>query len=147
MTRLKQIIGGLAMSVAIAAVPATSYADDQDVIDYRQHVMATLGAQAGALFMILQQKAPADNFASHVKALALTSAQALKAFEPHVEGGDAKPEIWANWDEFSGKMTELATNLAALDKAAQEGGMAAAGPLVKQSFTCQGCHDTYRVKK
>jgi len=37
--------------------------------------MATLGEQAGALFQILQQKAPPDNFASHVKALSVASTQ------------------------------------------------------------------------
>ncbi len=148
MTRLKQIVGGLTMAAMVAVVPVAAHADDQDKIDYRQHVMATLGSQAGALFMILQEKVPPDNFASHVKALALTSTQALKAFEPHVEGGtskgDAMPAVWAKWDDFSGKMNELVEKLAALDKAAEDGGMAAAAPLVKTSFTCKGCHDDYR---
>lgn len=148
MTRLKQIAGGLALAAMVAVVPVAAHADDQDTIDYRKHVMATMGSQAGALFMILQQKAPPDNFASHVKALALTSTQAMKAFEPHVEGGtskgDAMPDVWAKWDDFSAKMTELVDKLAALDKAAQEGGMAAAAPMVKEAFTCKGCHDNYR---
>jgi len=148
MNRLKQIVGGLTMAAMVAVVPMAAHADDEDTIDYRKHVMATLGSQAGALFMILQQKAPAENFASHVKALALTSTQAMKAFEPHVEGGtskgDSKPEVWSNWDDFSGKMNELVEKLAALDKAAQEGGMAAAAPMVKEAFTCKGCHDDYR---
>ena len=151
MTRLKKIVGGLTMAAMVAVVPVTAHADDQDKIAYREHVMTTLGAQAGALFMILQEKAPPDNFASHVKALAITSTQALKAFEPHVEGdtskGNAKPEIWAKWDDFSSKMNEMVEKLAALDKVTQEGGMAAAGPLVKESFTCKGCHDNYRVSE
>lgn len=148
MTRFKQIVGGLTMAALVAVVPMAAQADDADTIDYRKHVMATLGSQAGALFMILQQKAPPDNFANHVKALALTSAQALKAFEPNVVGGtskgESKAEIWSNWDDFSGKMNELVSKLEALDKAAQEGGMAAAAPMVKEAFTCKGCHDEYR---
>jgi len=148
MNRLKKIVGGLTMAALVAVVPMAAHADDQDTMDYRAHVMSTLGSQAGALFMILQQKAPPDNFASHVKTLHLTATQAMKAFEPHVEGGtakgDAKPNIWSEWDDFSGKMTELVEKLAALDKAAQEGGMAAAAPMVQGAFTCKGCHDEYR---
>tara|TARA_R110000868_G_scaffold332848_1_gene593800 strand:+ start:256 stop:711 length:456 start_codon:yes stop_codon:yes gene_type:complete len=148
MTRLKKIIGGLAMAATVAVTPMVAHADDQDTIDYRKHVMATLGAQAAALFMTLQQKAPAENFAHHVKALAVTSTQALKAFEPNVEGGTAKgdalPKVWSNWDDFASKMNELVAKLEALDKAAETGGMAAAGPLVQESFTCKGCHDEYR---
>ena len=148
MTNIKKIIGGFAMAVTITLVPMTTHADDQDTIDYRKQVMSSLGAQAAALFMTLQQKAPAENFASHVKALAVNSTQALKAFEPNVEGGtgkgDAMPKIWSNWDDFSAKMNEFVEKMAALDKAAQEGGMAAAAPLVQESFTCKGCHDEYR---
>ena len=148
MTSLKQIIGGLLMTAVVAVVPVAAQADDQDTIDYRKHVMATLGSQAGALFMILQQKAPPDNFANHVKALALTATQSLSTFEPNVEGGtskgEAKPEVWSNWDDFSARMNELVENLAELDRVAQEGGMEAAAPMVKEAFTCRGCHEEYR---
>ncbi len=149
MTRLNKIIGGLAIAAVVAVVPVPAQADDQDVIDYRKHVMKTLGEQAGALFQILQQKAPPDNFAVHVKTLALTSTQVVKAFENHVDGdgseGSAKSNIWSSWDDFTAKAKELEEKLMALDKAASEGGMGAAAPLVKESFTCKGCHDEYRV--
>ncbi len=148
MSSLKNIIGGLAMAATVALAPMAAHADDQDTIDYRKHVMATLGAQAAALFMTLQQKAPAENFAHHVKTLAVTSQQALKAFEPNVEGGtakgDAMPKVWSNWDDFAGKMNDMVAKLEALDKAAESGGMAAAGSMVKEAFTCKGCHDEYR---
>src|SRR3954469_23709535 len=86
------------LSVAVllvAAIPCR--ADDQDVIDYRTHVMKTIGEQLGAVGMIVENKAPPDNFAIHLKALAVTATQAKKAFEPKVQGGNAKPEVWGNW--------------------------------------------------
>ena len=39
--------------LALALLPMGSTADDQDVIDYRKHIMATLDAQVAALGMIM----------------------------------------------------------------------------------------------
>ena len=98
--------------LALASLPAR--ADDQDVIDYRTHVMKTLGEQMGAIGMILENKAPADNLALHLKVLAVTATQAKKAFEPKVPGGNAKPEVWANWPDFSKRLDELVAATAEL---------------------------------
>ena len=69
--------------------------------------------------MILENKAPPDNFATHLKILAVTATQAKKAFEPKVVGGNSKPEVWANWADFSKRLDELAANTAELAAAAQ----------------------------
>jgi cytochrome c556 len=123
--------------------PAVVLAEDADVIDYRQHVMATLGEQSEALSMIVQKKVPADNFNILVDALALASTQALNAFEPKAEGGNAKPEVWKSWPDFSAQMKQLVANLAELDKLAKSGGVTAAAPKIQSLLTCQKCHDTY----
>lgn len=146
MTRLLQLVAGLAFAVA-ATAPVVQAADPTDVIDYRKHIMKTLGAQAAAMAMTLQQKAPAENFALHAEALAVTASTALVAFEPKVPGGESKPEVWAKWDDFSKKMKEFSANTAELAKLAKSGGLAAAGPKIQGALTCKGCHDTYREKK
>ena len=145
MTRLLQFGAGLAFALA-ATLPAYA-SDPTDVIDYRKHIMKTMGEQAAAMVMTLQGKAPAENFTLHAQALASAAATALVAFEPKVPGGEAKPEVWAKWDDFSKKMKELAANTADLAKTAQAGGAAAAGPKLQTALTCKGCHDTYREQK
>jgi cytochrome c556 len=145
MNRFLQIAAGLAFAAA-ATLPAYA-ADPTDVIDYRKHVMKTIGEQAAAMAMTLQGKAPAENFTLHVQALALAASQALVAFEPNVPGGEAKPEVWAKWDDFSKKMKELEANTAELAKLAASGGAAAVGPKLQSALTCKGCHDTYREQK
>jgi cytochrome c556 len=145
MTRLLQFGAGLAFALA-ATLPAYA-ADPTDVIDYRKHIMKTMGEQAAAMAMTLQGKAPAENFTLHAQALASAASTALIAFEPKVPGGEAKPEVWAKWDDFSKKMKELAANTADLAKTAQSGGAAAAGPKLQAALTCKGCHDTYREQK
>ena len=75
------------------------------------------------------------------------AATAKKAFEPNVPGGDAKPEVWANWKDFSKRLDDLTAATAELAKTAKAGGIAAAGPKVQDALTCKGCHDVYREKK
>jgi cytochrome c556 len=128
--------------LALSALPGR--ADDQDVIDYRQHVMKTLDEQAGAISMILNNKGPAENLPLHVKVLAVTATQAKKAFEPKVPGGHAKPEVWANWADFSKRVDELVASTAAVASGAQQESVAAIGEKLK-TVKCKSCHETYRT--
>jgi cytochrome c556 len=132
-----------ALGVLVCAALPTR-ADDQDVIDYRTHVMKTLGEQTDAIGMILENKAPPDNFATHLKVLAVTATQAKKAFEPKVPGGNAKPEVWANWADFSKRLDELVATTAELATAAQHESVAAVAAKIKSTLKCKGCHDNYR---
>jgi cytochrome c556 len=129
----------------LLAASASAFADDQDVIDYRKHVMKSIGEQLAAIHMILDKKAPADNFAVHMKVLAVTATQAEKAFEPKVPGGNSQPAVWSNWADFAKRLNALVGATADLAKAAQSGGAAAIGPKLASSLNCQSCHDTYMV--
>ena len=121
-----------------------SRADDQDVIDYRTHVMNTMGEQMGAIGLILDNKVPADNLATHLKVLAVTATQAKKAFEPKVPGGNAKPEVWKDWADFSKRLDDLMAATAELAAAAQHESAAALGGKMGSTLKCKSCHDTYR---
>jgi cytochrome c556 len=135
-----------ALFIVLASVVApVVHADEAEVVDYRRHVMRTLGAQAQALAMVAQKQAPAGNFEYHVAALAAASTQALKAFEHRAPGGNAKPGIWDHWPDFSDRMNRLVANLSELDRTTRTAGMPAAMPKVKELLTCNNCHDTYRT--
>lgn len=140
---------GLALAVLVA--PVAAHADDQDVMNYRKQIMKTMGEQTALMNMTLQGKGPSEQFVSHVKTLHLAAAQALKAFEPKVPGPDetgaAKADVWGKWDDFAKRMNEQVAKLAALEKAAVEGGAAKAGPMIQASMDCRGCHEAYRVPK
>lgn len=122
-------------------------ADNNDVIDYRQHIMNTLNEQAAALGEILSGAIPDDNVIAHLDALALTASTALKAFEPKVPGGQAKPEVWTNWADFSQRMNDFAQKTAAMAKLAHEKGKDAGLANVMDALSCKKCHDTYRREK
>jgi cytochrome c556 len=151
--RVAVMLAGLA-SLGALALSATAVADNQDTIDYREHVMKTMGAQVGAIELIVQSKAPADvnaNLATHLKILALTASTAKAAFKDNVPGGEAKPNIWSGGGlaaDFSKRMDELAANTAELQKSAGDNPSASevAGKL-QSVLTCKGCHDQYREQK
>jgi cytochrome c556 len=141
---MRRIAQGVAIATLLAA-SAAALGDDQDVIDYRQHVMKSMGEELAAIQMIVDKKAPPDNFAVHVKALAVTATQARKAFEPKVLGGNSKPDVWSHWADFANQLDALVTSTSELTKATQSGGVAAAAPTLGTALHCQSCHDAYMV--
>jgi cytochrome c556 len=145
MMRQTGMAGAIALWALLAGVAAA--ADNNDVIDYRQHIMNTLNEQAAALGEILSGAVPDDNVIAHMDALAITASTALKAFEPKVPGGQAKPEVWSNWADFSKRMNEVAQGTAAMAKLAHEQGKDAGLAKVMDALSCKKCHDTYRQEK
>jgi cytochrome c556 len=121
-------------------------ADDQDVVDYRQHIMKTLGEQVAAMGMILEHRAATDSFATHAEILAIAAATAKSAFEVRVVGGGAKPDVWVQWSDFAKQLDALAAATDDLARSAKEGGIPAAGPKF-QALNCTGCHDKYAILK
>jgi cytochrome c556 len=129
------------------ALPGAVFADNKDVIDYREHIMNTLNEQAAAAGMILSGAVPDDNLTAHLEAIALSARIALKAFQAKVPGGEAKPEVWANWADFSKRMTEFAQKTDELAKMAKTGNKDAVFSNVVDALSCKSCHDTYRNEK
>ena len=133
-----------AMFVATSLISVSAFADDQETIDYREHVMKTMGEQIAAMNQMRQGKIAPDNLAVHAQILAVTATTAKSAFTPKVVGGKAKADVWANWPDFSKRLDDLVAATADLAKAAKTGGMAAVGPKLQGALPCKGCHDTYR---
>ncbi len=148
MTRLAKLVSGVALVAAMCAAPQiVSAAEDKDVIDYRQHIMKTLDAQTASLGMTVSTQIPPDNFVAHVEAIALTARTALKSFEAKVPGGESKPEVWAQWDDFSKRMNDFVAKTEKLAHSAKTGGMPVVMEEMVDALTCKSCHDTYRNKK
>lgn len=134
-------------ALMVSSVVTTASADDKNAIDYRQHIMNTLNEQSAALGQILSVAVPDDNVIAHLDAIALTASTALKAFEPKVPGGEAKPEVWSNWADFSKRMKDFAQKTAEMSKTAHEQGKDAGLANVIDALSCKSCHDTYRSEK
>ena len=146
MTRLSHLAAGVAL-LAATTLSGIAYADNQDTIDYREHIMKTMGEQSASLALVLQGKAPAENVALHAQILAVTAATVEAAFKEKVAGGEAKPDVWAKWDDFSKRAKELSANMDDLAKTAKAGGVDAVKAKMQTAMTCKGCHETYREQK
>jgi cytochrome c556 len=143
--RRLSVLGAVCL-VLFGAAPVL--AADQDAVQFREAVMKTLNEQSAALGQIASGAIPGDNFVTHMDILALTASTALKAFEPKVAGGEAKPQVWSNWADFSRRMTQLAQQAATGAKVAKAQGQAAAlVQLIDIANSCKGCHDQYRQEK
>src|ERR1700676_1545586 len=142
MIRRIAVLGVLPLSLSAAAL-----ADDKDVIDYRQHIMNTLNEQSAALGQILSTAVPGDNAGAHIDAIALTASTALTAFQPKVQGGEAKPEVWRNWADFSKRMNEFADKTRDAAKMAKENGANVALANILDALTCKSCHEIYRDER
>jgi cytochrome c556 len=130
-------------ALLLAAVPVL--ASDQDVIQYREAIMNTLNEQSAALGQMASDVVPDGDLVTDMNILALTASTALKAFQAKVPGGKAKPDVWANWADFSKRMNDFAQMTAAGAKVAKEQGKdAALVQLVNYADACKGCHDMYR---
>jgi cytochrome c556 len=141
---VRAIVKGLALT-AFACVSAAAIADDSDAIDYRKHVMSTLGEQLAAVDMIVAKKAPPDAFAVHVKTIAIAATQAKLAFQPKVAGGSSKPEVWSNQADFVKRLDAMVAAGDELAKAAKDGNAAVVGSMIRTSLDCDGCHKIYML--
>ena len=141
---MRAIVKGLALA-ALACLSAAAIADDADAIDYRRHVMISLGEQLAAIDLIVAKKAPADAFAVHVKTMAIVATQAKLAFQPQIAGGKSKSEVWSNWADFAKRLDAMVTAGDELAKAAKDGNAAVVGPKIKTAMDCDGCHKIYMV--
>jgi cytochrome c556 len=136
-------------SVALASTVFVDVAraDDQDVIEYRQHIMESLNAQAAILGQIVSGAVPDDNVVQHLDILALLASTSKKSFEPKVQGGDSKAEVWSNWADFSKRMDEFAKKTAEAAQIAHKQGPQAALSNMLDVLSCKSCHDKYRAEK
>lgn len=145
MTRSIRILR--AVVIATLTLASAACADDQDAIEYRQHIMTALNEQAAMLGLIVSTAVPDDNAVAHLDALALIASTALKSFEPKVPGGEAKAEVWADWADFSQRMNEFAEKTRQAAKVAKERGKEEALGSILNVLTCKSCHDVYRKEK
>jgi len=140
-----------AMVIGTIAITAFGAAAAADSITDRQEDMKAVGKAMGALAAIAKKEASFD--AAVVSASGNTIAEKVKeALVDFPEGSQsgtaetwAKPEIWANMDDFkakAGKAEEAAMAMAAVADEADFG--TALGVL---GGTCKACHEDYRRPK
>lgn len=147
---LKSVVRPLSVAlitILVLGSEGAAGAEDEDVITYRQLIMKQLDAEAAALGMMVSGQIPTDGMSLEAKSVANAAQAALKAFEPKVLGGEAKPDVWAKWPDFQKRMQDFAKKSADMAKVSESGNVAAVTDLMVDALPCKECHDVYRNKK
>jgi len=145
-----KLFKAFAIGAVLAAGAAYAQEDPTDPNAIaRSDLMKTVGMNTGILGNMASGKEPHDAAKAEGAKAALIEASG-KTEATFMEQGaadpasEAKPEIWANWDDFLVKAKALGDAAGAVDVASAESigaGMAGIGG------ACKDCHTTYRVMK
>jgi len=115
----------------------------------RGELMTTIGKNIGIIGDMAGGKTEFDAAAAEGAKAALVEATGKIEATFKDQGGadpasEAKPEIWANWDDFLKKATAASDAANALDVASLDTVKAGMGAL---GGACKDCHTTYRIAK
>jgi len=145
-----KFVKAFAVGALLAAGAAYAQEDPTDPNAVaRSDLMKIVGQNTGILGNMASGKEPFDAAKAEGAKAALVEA-AGKIEETFAEQGgadpasEAKPEIWANWDDFLVKAKALGDAAGAVDVASVETIGAGMGGI---GGTCRDCHTTYRVMK
>ena len=148
--RKRIILTTISMFVLIFFYGASSFADSQGIIKYRQNVMKSTAGHMGAIVDILKNRLPLEaHIADHARSMLQISRMILSMFPEGSGKGRtrAKQAIWKNWSEFESAANDFERESAKLSKVAKSGDMEALAKQVRATGkTCSGCHRNFRKR-
>ncbi len=139
----------LLVAVSALAISAAAFAHGKkDAVDYRRSLMTLIGWNFDVMGAMVKGKAPFDaaEFAKRADRVAVFSDQVAEGFPKGALRSEsfAKPEIWANWDDFQAKAKEFNTQAKLLAEAAKANDEAKNKEQFKKvAEACKACHDKY----
>lgn len=137
----------LALGLILVAGIATAKEGVQNaVVKERMDAMSVIAASTKVLGDMAGDKVAFDAARATEAAAAIAAASATvpALFEAQADDpvSEAKPEIWANWADFTAKSEALHQAAQALDTSSLEGLKAGMGVV---AGACKACHSTYRL--
>lgn len=140
----------LAASI-ICLLGATAVVSAENQHDNRKAAMKKIGGSIGEIVAIAKGEKPYD--AATLKASLETMSATIKTFPDYFPAGSekdddvAKPEIWANMDDFKARAAKLGSDADALVAQLPADQAAVGTALNTLGGNCAGCHKLYRVTK
>ena len=147
----KKITVILSLFVSFAICGAVSA--QEGTVKYRQGLMGAIGGHAEAIAQISYGGVDyTDHLVGHTEALKALTTLVLTAFREEAITEDpptrAKAEIWKEWAEFEGYVSDLQQAAADVAETAAGGDVGAvAGSLDPLWDACKSCHDSFRKRR
>ncbi|MFO1202363.1 MAG: cytochrome c [Tabrizicola sp.] len=147
MNLFKVVMIGAAITAGAALAEDMKRTDPNSIA--RGELMETIGKNIGVVGGMAGGKADFDAAAAEAAKAALIEATSKIEATFKDQGAadpasEAKPEIWANWDDFLKKAKAANDAATALDVSSLDTLKAGMGAL---GGACKDCHTTYRVMK
>lgn len=138
-------------SLSAVSAQADGHEADVAMTQYRQSVMAGVGANMGAMSGIMKNGLNLPgHVANHAGQLAESAKLIAAAFQTKTtsKDTDAKAEIWTDWKGFEMAIADFEAAAKKLQAAATSGDAAAMGPAMRGlGKSCGGCHKSFRKPK
>lgn len=147
--RLRPIVAVAALS--LFATTSFAQVKPEDAIQYRKAQYTVLLWNWVPMSGMVRGRVPFDqaDFARRAALAASVAPQLLEGFPQGSGSGaptEAKPEIWANYSDFSAKMDAFVKESAKLAEVAKGSDETATkAQFAKTSETCKACHDLYKA--
>jgi cytochrome c556 len=152
MTRTLPTLPVLAVAGAMLLIARPAGAQERQPptpADYRHSIMEGMQSHEDALRSLLNGVVDhPDHVLLHAQAIRSLSLMVPDIWpEGSAEGTRAKPEIWANWTDFTSKIDALQEATAALLAAAESGDLEATSDAAGNvGRACRSCHGDYRAR-
>lgn len=138
----------LATVVLVTGAAIANGAVQNEAVKKRQAAMSTIGDSVKVLGGMAKgaMAFDAEKAGAAVAAIATQAEMVPALFEPQETDpeSEAKPEIWANWDDFTMKSEALLAAAQGADTSSLETLQASLGKL---GGACKDCHTDYRIEK
>lgn len=136
-----------AYAAAQAETTALSKEETESLIYERQQVMSQLDKDGELIGSIVAGEVPPDKLVEVTRSLAKGARESVDMWKRQIPGGDAKPEVWTQHDDFMKRMELFAVKSDQMAKVAETGNMNGVIELLVDAMPCKECHDLYRVPK
>lgn len=134
-----------AVPLALAHEGATGVVKERmDLMDRQKDDMKIIGGMAKGKTKFDPAKA-----AEAARDIETTAAKIPELFPEGTHGGhsEAKPEIWTQWDDFTGNAEALQARAKALAAALEAGAPDWKANFQKVTDACKTCHKSFRTEK
>ena len=148
MTKLTLICAvGIALSCSALAHEGHEHATG--VVRERMELMTDMGQRLLAISKRLRANKDLGKIAGDARAIHGMAGKIAAEFPPgSIQSPTAaKPVIWQQWDDFAEKAKKLETEIEKLSTTSPDDGDALRKQFRAVAYTCDGCHETYRVPK
>lgn len=142
----------LALGIGLGVLSsAHALTDSEEIIKFRQSVMAAIGGHMGALNRIVRDKVDfKDQLVTHAEPIAALSKDVIALFPPDSDFGETRalPEVWSKRQQFEQSAKDLEKAAQAFLEASKQGDKSALMSSYKDlGDTCKGCHEDFREEE